>query len=303
MVEAWQLLDRPFDVLRPQVLAVDDDHVLRTADDEQVIVGHVSHVARVQPAIDQAVVGGFLVAEIGMHHALAAAPDLADLVIAADLVVLPADFDFHARDRLAAVHDGAIPCGLGQVARAPRQALFLDQFDPDAFARGHDGNGKRRLGQAIAGIETARLKACIGKGVDEVLHHVGADHVGPVACNPPARKVEPILDMRLARNASCADVVTECRRIAQRGALVAADQIEPSKRAARKMFGLEIIDRNLVGDQRQETAHQAHVVIPRQPADHAVVRADFHRFRMAAQIVQQRFVGYRNACGKAGRSG
>src|SRR3546814_19444935 len=33
VVEAGQLLHRPFDVLRPVVLAVDDDHVLGAADD------------------------------------------------------------------------------------------------------------------------------------------------------------------------------------------------------------------------------------------------------------------------------
>ena len=35
-LEAGQLLDRPFDVLRPVVPAVDDDHVLGAADDENV---------------------------------------------------------------------------------------------------------------------------------------------------------------------------------------------------------------------------------------------------------------------------
>src|SRR5438309_288200 len=33
-LEAGQLLDRPFDVLRPVVTPVDDDHVLGAADDE-----------------------------------------------------------------------------------------------------------------------------------------------------------------------------------------------------------------------------------------------------------------------------
>ena len=84
VVEAGQLLHRPFDILRPVVLAVDDDHVLRAADDEQVAIGHVAHVAGVQPVRRpwQAFVCRFLVAEVGMHHAGAAAPDLADLVIA-----------------------------------------------------------------------------------------------------------------------------------------------------------------------------------------------------------------------------
>src|SRR3546814_7118139 len=35
-LEAGKLLDRPFDVLRPMVAAVDDDHVLGAADDVDV---------------------------------------------------------------------------------------------------------------------------------------------------------------------------------------------------------------------------------------------------------------------------
>ena len=68
------------------------------------------------------------------------------------------------------------------------------------------------------------------------------------------------------------------------------------------MFGAQVIDRYLVGDQRQEAADQPHVVIPRQPADHAVVHADFHRFGMAAQIVQQRFMRDRDPGREAGRT-
>ena len=40
--------------------------------------------------------------------------------------------------------------------------------------------------------------------------------------------------------------------------------------AAGEVLGLQIIDAKLVGDRREHAAHQAHVVIPGQPADHAV---------------------------------
>src|SRR5690606_785773 len=97
VVEAWQLLDRPLDILRPVVLAVDDDHVLRPADDEQVALGHVAHVAGVEPgplAIftwDEALGGRLGVAEVRMHDRGTAAPDLADLVVLLRLAVLAAD--------------------------------------------------------------------------------------------------------------------------------------------------------------------------------------------------------------------
>src|SRR3546814_21090412 len=38
-LETRQLLDRPLDILRPVILAVDDDHVLGAADDIDVTVG------------------------------------------------------------------------------------------------------------------------------------------------------------------------------------------------------------------------------------------------------------------------
>src|SRR5690606_23660205 len=177
-------------------------------------------------------VGGFLVAEVGVHHARPAAPDLADLVVLARLAVLAADFDFHVGERLAAVDDGAIARRARQVALAAREAFFGDQLDVDAFARRHDGDRQRRFGKAVAGREGRSLEARVGEGVDEVLHHVGPDHVRAVSGEPPARQVEAFGDARLARDAARADVVTEGPRIGERGALVAADEIEPGERTA-----------------------------------------------------------------------
>src|SRR3546814_9130952 len=71
--------------------------------------------------------------------------------------------------------------------------------------------------------------------------------------------------MALARDAARANVIAECGRIAERRALIAADQVEPGERAAGEILGLEIIDRHLVGDRREQAADEAHVVIPGQP--------------------------------------
>src|SRR3546814_2327933 len=79
--------------------------------------------------------------------------------------------------------------------------------------------------------EGARLETRIGEGVDEALHHVGADHVGAVARDAPARQVEAVGDMALARNAARANVIADGRRVAERRALVAADQVEPGERS------------------------------------------------------------------------
>jgi hypothetical protein len=59
----------------------------------------------------------------------------------------------------------------------------------------------------------------------------------------------------LARYAAGADVVAEGRRIAQRGALVAADQVEPGERAAGEILGLEVVADTwlAIGESRQPT--------------------------------------------------
>ena len=303
MVEAGQLFHRPLDILRPVVLAVDDDHVLRPADDEQIAICGVAHVAGVEPAVLQAVAGGFRVAEIGMHHGRAPAPHLADLVICLVRAVLAADGDVHVGQRLAAIDDRAVAGRTRQIARRARQALLLDQFDADAFAGRHHRHRQHRLGQAIGGGEAGGLEPRFGKGVDEVLHHVRADHVRAVARDAPARQIEALGNVALAGDAARADVVTEGGRIGERVALVAADHVEPRQRTAREGIGLEVIARNLIGDQRQQAADQPHVVIPRQPADAAVIRAEVHGGRMAVKVMQQRAVRHRHAGREAGRAG
>src|SRR3546814_1909825 len=53
-LEPGELLDRPFNVLRPVILAVDDDHVLGAADDIEIAAGHIAHVAGVEPTVPEA---------------------------------------------------------------------------------------------------------------------------------------------------------------------------------------------------------------------------------------------------------
>src|SRR3546814_2863876 len=97
-----------------------------------------------------------------------------------------------------------------------------------------------------------------------------------IARDAPARQVETVGDMALARDAARANVIAECGRIAERRALIAADQVEPGERAAGEILGLEIIDRHLVGDRREQAADEAHVVIPGQPRNAAVARSEEH---------------------------
>ncbi len=258
VIKAGQLLNRPLNILRPMVLAIDDNHVLGTANDEQIAIGHIAHIACIKPAIDEAFARCALIAEIGMHDAGAAAPDLADLMIASQCLfsaflqsafVGTTDFDVHIWQSLAAVYDSAITRRPRQITRRARQSLFLDQFNPDTFARRHNGHGQNCLGQAIAWGKGACLKTGIGKGVDEILHNVGPDHVRAIARHAPARQVETFCHIALAGNAPRTNIIAECWRIRARIARIAANHVEPSKRAARKSVRLQIIDRELIGDQ------------------------------------------------------
>src|SRR3546814_4113578 len=66
------------DLLRPGILAFNDDHVLCAADDIDVTVGHITHIAGVEPAVRHAGGGRFGVAVIASHQRRAGAPHLAD---------------------------------------------------------------------------------------------------------------------------------------------------------------------------------------------------------------------------------
>ena len=211
------------------------------------------------------------------------------------------DLDHHIAYRLAAVNDRAEALGAILACRDARQLGFLDQFDDDAFARRHDRHRQRRFGQAIAGQEGAGLEARLAEGVDEALHHVGADHVGAVARHAPARQVEPVAGLRLARHAARADIVSEGGRVGEGGPGVAADHVQPRQWAAREILGLQIIGRNLVGDRRQETADQPHVVIPGQPRHAAIGRFELHAVRVRRKIVEQRVVRDRDTVREARR--
>ncbi len=68
------------------------------------------------------------------------------------------------------------------------------------------------------------------------------------------------------------------------------------------MLGLEVVATRLVGDRREEAADEAHVVVPRQPADHAVVLSQVDAGRVAIEVVQQRLVRNRDAGRETGRA-
>src|SRR4029453_4447675 len=103
-----QRLDRPFDVLRPDVAAVDDDQVLGPAGDDQLAVAPVAEVAGVEPAIDQHGGTGLGPAEISGHDARPLDEQPADAALAGNDAVAIADLDAMAGQHAAAHREAAL---------------------------------------------------------------------------------------------------------------------------------------------------------------------------------------------------
>src|SRR3546814_15468690 len=129
---------RPFYILRPVVLAVDDNHVLGAADDIDIAARHIAHVAGVEPAVRHAGGGRFGVAIIAGHQRRAGAPDLADGLVGQDVAALVADLAGHVPDRAAAIDDRAVAGRPVGVAPGPRQPGFPDHLAAAASPRAHD---------------------------------------------------------------------------------------------------------------------------------------------------------------------
>ena len=135
------------------VFAVDDDHVLGAANDVNIAVRQISHVAGIQPAIDQTRIGRFLVAEIFFHQRRTSTPHFANGLIGKWLVVLIADFDGHVFHGTSTIDDCAVPDGAVRRARMASQFGLFDQLNLNTFARRHNRYRQRRFGKAIAGQE------------------------------------------------------------------------------------------------------------------------------------------------------
>src|SRR5690606_14525089 len=145
------LLDDPFEILRPEIAAVDDDRVLGATDDHEIAFGHVAEIAAVEPAIRDRCGGGFRVVEIALHHALAADHHATHHARWQHLTVLPADLDRLAGERPAAAHQRA---GAGFVRdyrpAVPAEHLGIDGVGPEPLVAGSEGDAERRLRQAVA---------------------------------------------------------------------------------------------------------------------------------------------------------
>jgi hypothetical protein len=147
------------------------------------------------------------------------------------------------------------------------QPVDVDQVGAQALAQRRHGQAQRRLGQAVAGDEGARIEAHGREGVGEGAQRLGPDHVAAEARDLPAGEVEVLEHGGLG--APGRQLVAEGRAGGE-GAAVPGDDVEPQHRPAHEGGGRQHVDRHLADHRHQHEADQAHVVVERQPGYGAV---------------------------------
>lgn len=266
-------LDGALDVLRIEVVAADDEHVLQAPGDEQFAVAEETEVAGAQPGapvtLDEGLRRGFRVAPVAVCDARPGGPDLADVVVAEDLAARRVD-DQHGVFRLAAAaaHQHAAFAFSDAVAR---QRLAIHRQGGNALAALAAGDEQGRLGEAVAGEETGRVEAAGGEFLGEAFQAVLADRLGTGEGYPPAAQVET-LQGRLG-DPLAAQPVGEIGTAAD-GAAVLADGFQPAHRTFEEVARRHQHAGYAAEDRLQQAADQAHVVVQRQPADDHVVGTD-----------------------------
>ncbi|MCY1275775.1 hypothetical protein D9M70_244250 [compost metagenome] len=223
-------LDGALDVLRVEVVATDDEHVLQAAGDVQFATQQEAQVAGAQPgtavALDEGARAGFGVVPVAEGDAGAADPDLAHLAFTeGDAVLRVHQQQRVLRLRIAAADGDGTAAAFGPVGG---QCVGVQLADVDALATAAAGDEERGLGQAVAGEPGAGVEAAgavaRGEGVEAVL----ADRFGTGEGQAPAGQVE-------ARQGGFADplaaqAVGEVRPAAD-GAAEARDGFQPAHRA------------------------------------------------------------------------
>src|SRR5262249_40762534 len=147
-------LDRPFDVLRPDVAAVDDDQVLGAARHDDLSVEGVAEIAGVEPTVRRQHFTRCLgLTEVARHDAGALNEDPADLAVRQDTTVFAAHFQPMARQHSTTQHEAPrtmavrwIGRGLGSLVIGQRRTI--DGIDAHAPAVRAEGDGKAYFGHA-----------------------------------------------------------------------------------------------------------------------------------------------------------
>ena len=275
-------LRRGLEVLRIEVAPAQDDEILEPAGHVELAVEDEAQVAGAQEgpgvrAVRAVRVAGQAGAEVALgvlgpppvalRHARPGDPDLPDPAGGRGargrrldhLQPLPqprpAAADERPAARLAVRHPLRPP--LLERCRAHRAHRRRDPRRPA-------GREQRRLGEPEAGVERRAAETAGRESRGEPLQGLGADRLGAVERQPPARQVEPRLLLR--GDLAHAQLVGEVRAAA-RGAAIAADRGQPAQRLLQERDRRHQHAARPQVERLEDVADQPHVVVERQPAD------------------------------------
>ena len=297
--------DRLLDLLRGDVAAAGDDHVLGAAGDEELaVVVDEAEVAGVDPAAladhGRRRVG---VLEVALHRRRPAELDAAFDARRSRRAGIVDDAQLVARNRLAAADERQRLGIAGRRRLDP--AGVLERVPAETLDAGQASRRRRRhaqaaLGQAVDGPQRLGPEAERREARREALDRAGEDGLGAVQRDAPRREIEPVeIGVRdLAR----AQVEGEVRRRGD-GAAMPRDGLEPAHRLGEEGERRHRDDRHAVVERPEPRADQAHVVVERQPRDADVVAGQLERLAEGADVGEQVGVRQRDAlrCARAAR--
>ena len=267
-------LDAPFQILRPQVAAIDQDQILGPPGRHDLAIDDQAQVAGLQPAVAGQDVGGRVgIAEIAPHQAGPLDEDAPDVAVRDGSTVGIADLDPVPGQGRAATDETArslIDSPADDVAIA-FEVQQIERLDLQAAAQRSHCHGQGGLGHAIAGDIGPGIEPRPAEPLGELGQRADPDHVAADARDPPAGQFERRGRARLGP--SGAELIAEGRAVGD-GAAVARYQVQPQQGPPHEGAGRQQIDRHLATQRGQQEADQPHVMIERQPGHGAVLGHD-----------------------------
>ena len=146
------LVEDLLDLARVDVVAAADDQLLLAVDDEEVaVLVDLAHVAAVEPAVDDGLLGRLLAVPVALHDVVALDDDLADLALLDLVAVVVEQLHLDALDRRADGADLALLVGVveGGDRRGLAQPVALEDLAVERLLEAaHQLAGHRRAAGA-----------------------------------------------------------------------------------------------------------------------------------------------------------
>jgi len=185
---------------------------------------------------------------------------------------------------------------------ADDRAVVLEAHHSGRIASAAARHHERRLGQSVARVKGVVSKAIWSEGVGEPSDSGCVHRLRAIERHLPARQVQPCP----LGGWNAIDAQVECEvRAAADGSAGPRDGLQPAARTLQKGDGRHAPDREAGVDAYQDPAHQAHVVVGRQP-DHSAAASSTRHVEAPldlGRVVQQIGVRHHDAARRGRRPG